>query len=216
MAELSNSALTASVNINNNISDTYLIGKVVHQIVGTKLPSNREVLSVFLYHRSCKQQNFNKSLKLVADEVFHFWKKSHVPTTAAKYIMDRLKKLHDEWRKLQKNCKRENDVQKQKEKEFCEKLDNLFDVAHSQALETINNPQVRDFLVQQREKGRPGHMVVILEQTPAVPEKIVQKEERKLKRAEVEQKKKDKYEQTKEKNGNYWIHMHKQSRAERR
>lgn len=89
--------------------------------------------------------------------------------------------------------------------EFRNKLDNLFDVAHPKALTILTNPQVILFLLQQRESGRPGEMIVIQEHSVAVPEQpehVMQKEQKRKKRAEVRQKQLQKWEHEKQNNGN--------------
>lgn len=63
-----------------------------------------------------------------------------------------------EWRELQKSAKRGGATQQKLEKEFLEKLDNLFDIAHADAFDKIKNPEDAEFLRLQREKGRPGCM----------------------------------------------------------
>ncbi|XP_054724837.1 uncharacterized protein LOC129235174 [Uloborus diversus] len=67
---------------------------------------------------------------------------------------------------------------------FEEIMDDLFDIAHANALEDIKIEEDRKFLILQRQKGRPGSMV-------GVDLKLTQKEERKSKknRTEVARKK---------------------------
>ena len=54
-------------------------------------------------------------------------------------------------------------------------MDDLFDIAHSEALEQLKNEEDKNFLVLQRQKGRPGSML-------GVGHKLKHKEERTLKR----------------------------------
>lgn len=71
----------------------------------------------------------------------------------------------------QKHHNRKSATQANNEKAFVDVLDDLFDVAHSDALSMKNNED-RAFLLAQREKGRRGCMTT-------VDKTIAEKEERK-------------------------------------
>jgi len=62
------------------------------------------------------------------------------------------------WTVLKKHKNRETPLHKQKEAEFIDSLEDLFDVAHADALNMITIPEDREFLLGQREKGRRGVM----------------------------------------------------------
>lgn len=200
MIEMEDSTINRLINKNDSASEIYLIGELIQRIDGTKLPSNREVLSVFLYRRSNVKEKFKESTSKVVDEVLNCWRKAHIPAISTKYVSDRIIKLHGEWKKLQKNSKRERDTQKRNEFDFCNNLDDLFDVAHSNALGTIACPQIKQFLLQQREKGRPRCLIDSLESSQTDAE--IKANEKKNQRAEQERKRKDKYEREKKENGN--------------
>ena len=69
----------------------------------------------------------------------------------------KLEKLHEEWRKLQKNTTRSvSPAQSKKVEVFKSSLDDLFDIAHQDSLMTTNED--RQFMLLQRQKGRPGCM----------------------------------------------------------
>ncbi|KAG8181006.1 hypothetical protein JTE90_024754 [Oedothorax gibbosus] len=83
-------------------------------------------------------------------------------------------KLYEEWRKLQKNATRVSKSQDEKIKTFKSILDDLFDVAHQDALKNTSDED-RQFLILQRQKGRVGCMAVLIscgdeEQLIGVPE----------------------------------------------
>ena len=48
---------------------------------------------------------------------------------------------------------------KEKRDIFEDNMDDLFDIAHSEALEQLKNEEDKNFLILQRQKGRPGSMV---------------------------------------------------------
>lgn len=73
-----------------------------------------------------------------------------------KHCITKLEKLYDNWRKLQRNSSRfSTAIQTQKEEDFKSTFDDLFDVAHQDALAKIGEED-RKFLLLQRKKGRPG------------------------------------------------------------
>lgn len=59
---------------------------------------------------------------------------------------------------LTKHKKRETSLHKKKETDFTASFEDLFDVAHSDALQLIKIPEDRAFLLAQWEKGRRGVM----------------------------------------------------------
>ncbi|ESO02979.1 hypothetical protein HELRODRAFT_80695 [Helobdella robusta] len=150
----------------------YLLGFVTHQITGGKLPSNRQVLRSLFYNIREVKLNIKDAARLTIKEVFIFWEKARIQTKHLKDSVAKLEKLHEEWRKLQKNFNRTGPAQIEKEKLFKAILDDLFDIAHQDALQTATD---RLFLLKQRKKGRPGVM-------GGVDLKCVKAEERRQKR----------------------------------
>lgn len=137
----------------------YLIGFMNNQITGSKLPSKRDCLSVLFYNMRLVNLNLHDSSRLVVDECMIFWKKARIPTHDNSYCIKKLKKLYEEWRKLEKNKTRTTKIQKTHEIEFEEQLDNLFDISHADALNLIKIEEDKQFLLKQRENGRPGCML---------------------------------------------------------
>ncbi|CAI6353318.1 unnamed protein product [Macrosiphum euphorbiae] len=137
----------------------YLIGPMNNQITGSKLPFKRDCLSVLFYNMRLVNLNLHDSSRLVIDECSIFWKKARIPTHDNSDCIKKLKKLYEEWRKLDKNKTRTTELQKTHENKFEEQLDNLFDLSHANALNLIKIEEDKQFLLRQREKGRPGCML---------------------------------------------------------
>lgn len=127
----------------------YLIGHTSYQLVGYKLPSNKEVLKVLFY-------NLRESARLVIDEVLIFWHKARIPTREIYHCIPKLKALYDEWRNLQKYSSRRTETQIKKENEFKKNSGDIFDIAHSNPMDMMNNELDKQFLTCQRQNGRPG------------------------------------------------------------
>jgi hypothetical protein len=134
----------------------YLIGHTSHQLFGCKLPSNKEVLRVLFYNLREVKLSVRDSARLVINEVLIFWQKARIPTREVRHCIPKLEALYNEWRNLQKNATRRSDVQLKKENEFIDNFNKLFDIAHSNAMNIINNELDKQFLNSQRQDGRPS------------------------------------------------------------
>lgn len=167
-------------------SEVFLVGKYAEKIVGAKLPSKRHALQVLFHHIRVDGMNLKGSARLVIDEILSFWEMARIPTKDALNSSKKLIKLYDELQNLQKNIKTPSKKQIQKKNDFKDCLDDLFDIAHADALEMITIEQDKQFLLKQREKGRPGSMA-------GIDQKLRQKEQRKMNRMEAEEHRKKKF-----------------------
>lgn len=84
------------------IRNIALVGQVSHQIVGAKLPSNRQVLEVFFYNTRYVKLNAKESAKLAIDAVSIFWQQARIPMREAHKCAVKLLKMHDEWNIVKK------------------------------------------------------------------------------------------------------------------
>jgi len=137
----------------------YLIESVKNQITGSKLPSIKDCLSVLFFNLRLVKLNLNESAALVIDECLIYWRKARIPTRDRLNCIKKLKKIYEDWRTLEKNSKRTGDLYKQREKNFADCLNDLFDISHANAANMMKNKEDYAFLNLQRQKGRPGCMV---------------------------------------------------------
>ena len=137
----------------------WLVGVAVSDIYGSKLPSNRQVLSFFFYNHFVQQKTVSESVHLTLAKIFTFWGKARLPCSDKSVCVKKVKKLYNEYLRVKKNRGRGGGVQQQYENDFKASLDDLFDIAQSTAL---SNPKVlqedKEFLIAQREKWRRGYM----------------------------------------------------------
>lgn len=158
-----------------------LIGNVAHQIVGAKLPSNRQVLQVFFYNMRYVQLSAKESAELVIDAAIIFWNQARIPIRQRIRCANKLFQLYDVWKSLQKrDIEKLSAAMKLKHDSFINDLDDLFDIAHRDAITMMNNEEDIAFLQQQRQKGRPGSMI-------GVDQKLAEREERSKQRKEQEE-----------------------------
>ena len=95
---------------------------------------------------------------IVVQKVETFWAKARVPTRHHQDSIKKLEKLFNTWKNLKKNSKRTTQKQSENESSFKDTLDDLFDIAHGNALNIMTIQEDKDFLIAQREKGRKGSM----------------------------------------------------------
>lgn len=137
----------------------FLIEHDESQIVSTKLPSNGQVLRVLFYNLRKIKLDLRPSAAIVIKEVEVFWEKARIPTKETHHNIEKLLSLYQHWRMLQRSRKRRSELQKKREKEFVESLNDLFDIAYKDVLKLIKIEEDKLFLLNQRKKGRPGSMI---------------------------------------------------------
>lgn len=142
-------------------TEIWLVGQISQTLLQTKLPSKRETLSVFFYYKDSAKQTIREAARSTSKDVLDIWNKARIPTQQQIHIVDKIEKLFKEWQNLKKNKEnksKRSDGLKLKEDMWSNNLDDLFDVAHANALQMIRIQEDKDFLLAQREKGRPGKM----------------------------------------------------------
>jgi hypothetical protein len=139
-------------------TEVYLLGCTVTELTGSKLPSLRMALGYFLHHHLKLHETIRQSSTATIEEIAKFWHKVRIPIRDVQNCHTKLEKAFEEWRLLKKNKGRQSQTQQSKEAEFVSRLDDLFDIAHANALSIISVAEDREFLLAQREKGRRGSM----------------------------------------------------------
>ncbi|XP_050546043.1 uncharacterized protein LOC126908175 [Daktulosphaira vitifoliae] len=145
----------------NSRKSIYLIGNSSHQLVGCKLPSNRQVLSVLFFNIREVNLSVLDSARLVIDETLIFWQKARIPTKEVRNCLPKLENLYNTWRNLQKNSSRRTNTQIDKENNLYNVFDELFDITHADLLDMMTIDIDKQFLISQRQKGRPGSLISV-------------------------------------------------------
>ena len=123
-------------------------------ITGCKLPSNRQALGYFLHLHREVQHTIRIAATLTIEKIFLFWEKAGIPVKQKRNATRKLEYFFHSWQNLQKHEKRQSITQKAHEEKFKQSLDDLFDVAHANALSMITIEKDKQFLMAQLEKGR--------------------------------------------------------------
>ncbi|XP_076060300.1 uncharacterized protein LOC143036625 [Oratosquilla oratoria] len=168
-------------------ASVWLLGHSEEELTGSRLPSNGQVLKHFFYHHFDLKCMKSESAKAVVEAVFLFWAKAQIPTTTLFYAKKKLTDLVTKYEGLKKNRLRDSENQRMKEQMFCDDLDEIFDVAHKDALIMMKNEEDKAFLLSQREDRSQSSMA-------GIDMDHLKSLEKKKKRAEVEDKRKKKSE----------------------
>lgn len=182
---------TPSVKTRRSIESLWkigLIGRTSHIITGAKLPSNRQVLRVLFYNMRFVKLTASESAKLAVNAVFIYWQQARIPTQYENKCIEKLLRLYEQWRKILKRVSGRSGAIINKQKKFVADLDDLFDIAHADALNQMRIEEDTKLLILQRQKGRPGCMA-------GVDMSLFGREKRVAKRKNMEQARKRKYDE---------------------
>lgn len=135
--------------------NVFIIGDIEAQIVENQFPSKKQALKVLFFHLRYVKKLLRDALSLVIDEVQIFWKKGQIPTQITSRCVEKLEKLYNQWRDLQKYKGRRSVTVKIRK--FEDDLSNLFDIGHGNVFNMIDQQQA-EFLRQQRQPGRVGYI----------------------------------------------------------
>ncbi|KAE9528104.1 hypothetical protein AGLY_012526 [Aphis glycines] len=133
----------------------------LERITGSKLPSNGDILRRLLFLIRNEKKTVKESSTVITQELLYFWKCARIPTMNDYNITPKIEKEYMNWRALQKGKSRRSQPQIKKEEVFKDRLTDLFDIAHLNALQIIKIDEDKKFLLAQREKGRKGCMIGI-------------------------------------------------------
>lgn len=162
----------------------YLIGTYEDDIKGSKLPSNKQTLAYFMYLHIQKKETICQAATHTIDKIASFWDKAKIPIRHKQDCVKKIKGIFARWQALKKNSSRQSQTQKQNEEAFTATFDDLFDVAHADALVLMKIEKDRQFLLAQREKERRGSMMsvdrVLLHKERKHRERIEKEKKRRL------------------------------------
>lgn len=164
------------------------IGHEYSQLLGSKLPSNKQVLCVFFHNHNTVKLSIRESASLTIRELSVFWAKARIPVRKEQHCITKLEMLHWNWTNLRKNKNKPQQIFRDRENVFIDQLGDLFDIAHSNALSMMKNEVDKAFLLSQREKGRVGCLA-------GVNFAEVLRDRRKAERSEAEEKRKQRHDE---------------------
>ena len=135
-------------------SYVHLIGDPLEHFDGRMLPTTREVLQVYYYHHKIEKESQKDAVRTVVKEVCEVWSRARVPTAAERNIIPKLDSLLATYRNVCRNKGRQGLTQAANETEFETSINQLFDIAHHEAMEMIKIEEDRVFLKDQRKERK--------------------------------------------------------------
>ncbi|KAK2721327.1 hypothetical protein QYM36_003567 [Artemia franciscana] len=169
-------------NATRSRTELYLIGSSVSELRGSKLPSLRMALGFFLHLHLELNETIRHSSAAAVTKLAKFWRKARIPMRDHQNCQTKLEQAFEEWRLLKKNKARKSSTQQAREAAFVSRLEDLFDIAHADALNMMSIQEDKDFLLAQREKGRRGSMVGVDETLACKEKRVSEREQQTLKR----------------------------------
>lgn len=118
-----------------------------------QLPSLLQVLQYSLYVQQKCRIPIKVAAIIAADSVIEAWTKSRIPTKYNYKVVAQIIKWHDTYYNLTKPNTWQHRVS-----EFTKCLPEIFDIAHANALDMIEDGRDKKFLVNQRKPGRVGRI----------------------------------------------------------
>ena len=130
-------------------SRTFFLLAFQDDITGAKLPSKQQVLSYFLYQHLHLKEVVRTAASATVKKLEDFWNRARIPLKHKQDIIKKVEKLFAEWQALKRNANHRSETQMKKEQAFKAYFNDIFDVAHADALTLIKITEDREFLVAQ-------------------------------------------------------------------
>jgi len=117
-------------------SHDYLVGPA-EGIEGSKLPSGKQVFGYFLYCHNVLKEDIRTAATHTIERVEDLWACAKIPTKHHRDSVKKLEQLFGDWKGLKKNKSRHSKTQQANESKFLATIEELFDIAHADAMELI-------------------------------------------------------------------------------
>ncbi|KAK0072222.1 hypothetical protein PV326_000294, partial [Microctonus aethiopoides] len=95
-----------------------ITGDPIEDFDGRKLPSIKEVMSVFLYQKMVLKLDYKQSPRNTIDKVNEKWCQAGIPTCGKKYASNKFEKLLDKYKKIRKYSQRKQSNAKKSQAAF--------------------------------------------------------------------------------------------------
>lgn len=144
----------------------FLIGDVSENVCGRKLPTVRELMSVFFYEHNFCGFAIKKSARNTINKIQSHWSRAGIPTCGIEYAIKKLLAIHRNWRTLKKSRHRKKStVQFMKTSNLKITMLELFDIAKP-GVEKLLNDEQKLFLLDKKKgptqcnkRKRPIHVL---------------------------------------------------------
>ena len=116
---------------------------------GAKLLSYLQTFGYFMYLPKVQKLTIREASSATIKAVLEIIRdKASIPTRSNQHSTTKLESIFSEWKGLRKHKNRTTQAHKEKENKFVDRLEDLFDIAHANALTKLN-PEDQAFLLTQ-------------------------------------------------------------------
>ena len=91
-----------------------------------------------MYLHKLQKLTIREASSATIKAVSEIWDKASIPTRCSQHSITKLESIFSEWKGLQKHNNRTTLAHKEKENKFVDRLEDLFDIAHANALTKLN------------------------------------------------------------------------------
>ncbi|KAG0726770.1 hypothetical protein GWK47_035883 [Chionoecetes opilio] len=154
-------------------------------IPGDSSSSRGEVLQVFFVPPQDLREVLFAAAASTAEKVLEVWRRANIPTSDVSWVK-KILKLYEEYGALAKSKSRKTETEEMKRCIFRDSLEDMFDIAHSKAMEAKIPEEDKRFLEAQREDRQSCSMAGVDEKLKRATE-----EKRRKRQRMEEMKKKD-------------------------
>ena len=137
-------------------SALYLLGEPITAVSTIHLASSGEALGLLCHHHLSHRLPTRQASLYVIEEVTEVWNIACIQLYNIRKDHDiaKLELLYKEWSTLKKHKIHQSESHTSNESQFCAKMNNLFDIAHANAVTIIKISEDLEFLAAQWEPGR--------------------------------------------------------------
>ena len=129
-----------------SVTSVWLVGGTTDHFKTSKLPSRGEVLKVLFHYHINEKMSLKDSIEKTASMLLHIWEMARIITKAPAHVIEHMRKLHAEWQGLKKHANRNTAANLSSQNAFQDRLEDLFDIAHRDAMSLIKIEEDRLFL----------------------------------------------------------------------
>ncbi|XP_044579240.1 uncharacterized protein LOC123261589 [Cotesia glomerata] len=134
--------------------EIHLIGKPMQKISERKLPTVKEVMSVFFYQLKVLKCSIKQSAKNATDQVIELWKNNQIPTSGSTNVIQKILRYHNRWLKLQKSfVRKKSSAQNKNVIIFQNEIKALFDIVDHKSIKLLDN-DIRELYSNQKSDTR--------------------------------------------------------------
>lgn len=135
----------------------YFNPALLPQIRTDTLPTKLEIIRHLFYYMRNQKKDLNESSALVVDQIIPIWNEAGFSIRERVHCINKIKNLYSDWRNNQKNSNKTSAAVLESLKLFKEDMNRLFDIAHREATNTLNDLR-KKFLQDQRQHGCTGSL----------------------------------------------------------